>query len=310
MSALYLSEHEKAALRSVDLRRLEELVDEALWQQRMTGLYDLNLSRCGSYVASQLYAFEQALADYAKAKAAKKREDLRGRAWMAGRDLGSSVRAMLERADTEEKERQLFRIDDMIHASYRFSEHLEIRVHFDWRSRAEDQWTFGTITFVHDVDTRPDYTQLQHQPKRKPSAAKMEQERQDTLHRHWEHFRMLAIHAVREFLQNGGDGAAIPERFVARTSGYDRYLNNFSCDFWEKSDAIRQFERAEPFANKVDGPSDEYSSDGRIKLQGRVKHAKFGDGVVTHIEADKVTADFGERGSKRVLANFLEPLHN
>lgn len=67
----------------------------------------------------------------------------------------------------------------------------------------------------------------------------MEQERQDKLYRHWEHFRMLAINAVREFLQKGGDAATIPERFVARTSGRDRHLNNFSCDFWQEPKAKR-----------------------------------------------------------------------
>lgn len=135
MNALYLSDHEKAALRAVDLRELERLVDEALWQQRTTGLYALQLANCGAYVANQLRAFDRTLADYAKSKSAKKREDLRGRAWMAGRDLGSAVRAMLERADEEDKERQLFRVSDMINTPYRFSEHLEIRVHFDWRAR-------------------------------------------------------------------------------------------------------------------------------------------------------------------------------
>ncbi|MEQ8310440.1 MAG: hypothetical protein RIA72_07060 [Sphingopyxis sp.] len=234
MSALYLSDHEKAALRAVDLLELERLIDEALWQQRITGLHALQLANCGAYVANQLRAFDRALADYAKSKSAKRREDLRGRAWMVGRDLGSAVRAMLERADDEDKERQLFRVSDMISTPYRFSEHLEIQVHFDWCTRAKDQWNFGTITFVHDVDTRPDYTLPRHQPKRKPSAAKVEQERQDKLYRHWEHFRMLAINAVRTFLQRGGDAATIPERFVVTTSGRDHYLNNFSCDFWQE----------------------------------------------------------------------------
>jgi hypothetical protein len=237
MSALYLSDQEKAALRAVDLRELERLVDDALWQQRITGLHALQLANCGDYVANQLRAFDRALADYAKAKAAKKREEMRGRAWLASRDLGSAVRAMLERADKEDRERELFRVDDMIRSPHRFSEHMEIRVHFDWRVRAEDPWNFRTITFVHDVDIRAVHTMLLRQPKRKPSAARLEQERQDTLYRHWEHLRLLAMNAVREFLQKGGDATTIPERFVAMTSGRDRYLNNFSCDFWQEPKA-------------------------------------------------------------------------
>jgi hypothetical protein len=119
MSALYLSDHEKAALRAVDLSEVERLVDDALWQQRMTGLYALQLTNCGGYVANQLRAFDRTLADYAKAKAVKKREEMRGRAWFAGRDLGSAVRAMLERADKEDRERELFRVDDMIRSPHR-----------------------------------------------------------------------------------------------------------------------------------------------------------------------------------------------
>jgi hypothetical protein len=234
MSALYLSEHEKTALRAVDLRKLEELVDEALAREHITALYGLQLSECGEYVGNQMRAFGRALDEYSKSKAAKKREDLRGRAWLAARDVASAVREMLERADKEDSERKLFSIDDMIRSPYRFSDHIEIRVNFDWRAKLEDPLNFGSITFVYDVDTRPDYMLPIHQPKRKPTAAKVEDEQQKKLYREWDHLRMLAINAVREFLQKGGDAATIPERFVVTTSARDRYLNNFSCDFWQK----------------------------------------------------------------------------
>ena len=230
MSALYLSQYEKEALKAVDVRKLEQLVDQALWDGRATALYDLHLSSCGLYVAERLRRFERDLAEYAKSKAAKKRAATRTRAWSTGHDLLHAVRDMIRRMEEEEKETQLFRIDDMIHSPYRFSEHLELRVNYQWRPTIDDQWRFGTITFAHNVDMRSDYTRPQ--PKRKPSAAKMEQERQETLYRHWEHLRMLAVHAVREFLKSGGDGAAIPQTFQAKPAARDRYLNNFSCDFW------------------------------------------------------------------------------
>ena len=134
--------------------------------------------------------------------------------------------------EEEEKETQLFRIDDMIRSPYRFSEHMELRVDYQWRPTIDDQWRFGAITFIHDVDMRPDYTRPR--PKRKPSAAKVEQERQETLYRHWEHLRMLAVHAVREVLKSGGDGTAIPQTFQAKPAARDRYLNNCSCDFWRE----------------------------------------------------------------------------
>ncbi|HEX8468667.1 MAG TPA: hypothetical protein VF620_12775 [Allosphingosinicella sp.] len=230
MSAIYLSQHQKEALRAVDIRNVEQLVDQALWDGRATALYDLHLSSCGSYVAERLRRFERDLAEYAKSKATKKREQTRSRAWSTGHDLLYAVRDMIQRMEDEEKEIQLFRIDDMIHTPYRFSEYLTLRVNYQWRSTTENEWRFGTITFTHSVDSRPDYTLPQ--PRRRPSAAKVEEKRQETLYRQWEHLRMLAINAVREFLKAGGDGGAIPETFEAKPAARDRYLNNFSCDFW------------------------------------------------------------------------------
>ena len=230
MSPLYLSQHEKEALKAVNIRALEQLVDQGLWDGRATALYDLHLSSCGPYVAERMRRFERDLAEYAKSKAAKKRAETRTRAWSTGHDLLHAVRDMIRRMEEEEKETQLFRIDDMIRSPYRFSEHLELRVNYQWRPTIDDQWRFGTITFTHNVDMRPDYTLPQ--PKRKPSAAKVEQEHQETLYRHWEHLRMLAVHAVREFLKSSGDGTAIPQTFQAKPAARDRYLNNFSCDFW------------------------------------------------------------------------------
>ena len=139
---------------------------------------------------------------------------------------------MIRRMEEEEKETQLFRIDDMIRSPCRFRERLELRVNYQWRPTIDDQWRFGTIAFLHDVDLRPDYTLPQ--PKRKPSAAKVEQERQETLYRHWEHLRVLAAHAVRNFLNSFLDGTATPETFRAKPAARDRYLNNFSCDFWRE----------------------------------------------------------------------------
>ncbi len=236
MTTLYLSEREKAAVRAIDQRKLDELIDEALSRETISGIYGLGLSECGPYVGSEMRAFERALADYAKAKAPKKRADLRGIAWLAGCDLGSAVRATVERARKEDNERALLRVDDMIRSPLRFSEHMEIMVNFDWRSKPGDTLNFGSITFVYDVPERYDYTPLRDRPKRKPSAAKVEAERQGKLYREWEHFRVLAIHAVHEFLQKGGDPRTIPERFVVTLSLRDRYLNNFSCDFWQEPD--------------------------------------------------------------------------
>lgn len=230
MSVLYLSDSEIAALKQVDIRALTERVRDALTDGQTSGLYNLHLGGCGPYISGRLQRFQRDIGEYAKAKMARKREQTRSRAWSSGDDLLYAVREMMRRMEEEEKELQLIRIDDMIFPPRTFDGHLEIWVHYQWRLAVEDAWTFGTITFVHGVDLRPDYSLPQ--PTRKSSAAKLAEQRQETLYRHWEHFRMLALHAVRDYLKKHGDGSTIPATFVAKTSGRDRFLNNFSCDFW------------------------------------------------------------------------------
>lgn len=306
MISLYFSQNEMTAIKAIDVREVERRIDEALNEGRPTALYGLHLSGTGSHIATRLHRYERDLASYAKAKAAAKRAESWGRAWSSGRDLLYAVHDMKRHVEEQEKEVQLLQINDQITPPYRFRDRVEVRVGYQWRPTTDDAWMFGAITFFHDADMRPDYTRPQ--PKRKPSAAKLEEQRQETLFGYWDHLRTLALHSVREFLRSGGDGSTIPEEFEATPGQTDRHLNNFSCDFWGKSDAVRKFDRAESTTIAVDGPSNQCSSDGRLELHGRVKHAKFGLGIVTHIEADRITADFGEGGSKRVLASFLEPL--
>jgi hypothetical protein len=230
MGEIYLPQHVKTAVKAIDVRELERRVEQALWEQRATALYDLGLSSCGPYVAERLRRFERELADSAKAKAAKKRAETKSRARSAGSDLRWAVRDLLQRIEEEEKETQLCRIDDLISPPYRLRERMDVRVGYQWRRTVDDEWTHDSITFVHDVDMRPDYTVPA--PKKKPSAAKQEQDRQDTLHKHWEQLVRLGLDAVREYLKSGGDGNAIPETFHAKPDPHSRWLNNFSCDFW------------------------------------------------------------------------------
>ncbi len=48
-------------------------------------------------------------------------------------------------------------------------------------------------------------------------------------------------------------------------------------------------------------PSAERYAEGEI-----VHHDKFGDGVVVHVEGNKLTIDFEQAGRKRVLDSFVE----
>lgn len=231
---LYVTDHERNALASIDLDVLRKLIEEAVWR-RSSALHELRLVSCGPYVSQRLRRFEEDLASYAKAKSAQKRSETLERVNDAGARLVRAVREMQARMAEEDKELERFRVDDLIAPPSLLRERIEVRVGFQWRNAAADSWQFGTIAFSQQVDLSPDYTQPQ--PKRKLSASKQAQARHDELFRHWEHLRMLAIHSVREYLKKGGDGAAIPKTFEARSGAHSRYLNNFSYDFWRDCSA-------------------------------------------------------------------------
>lgn len=230
MSEINIPRTEREALRAVEDDVLNQLIDQCLREERSSALRLLRLDNCGPYIASQVRAFETALDTYARAKAEKKRAETRYDALSAGRDLVHAVLLMKQRIATEEEEGQRFHVDDLIMPPHRFGERMSVRVSYRWRPSAVDQWACGDITISHDVDMRPDYTQPP--PKRKPSAARQVQERQEALHREWEHLKMLALHSVKDFFRSGGNGAEIPKVFQVQTDAYTRGLNNFSAKFW------------------------------------------------------------------------------
>lgn len=86
MGDLYVSRGEAEALRSIELRELERLVNEAVWQSRSGELHSLHLASCGPFVSQRLYRLDQAIIAHNKAKAAKKRsetaDDVRRAAWI------------------------------------------------------------------------------------------------------------------------------------------------------------------------------------------------------------------------------------
>src|SRR3546814_11444625 len=106
---------------------------------------------------------------------------------------------------------------------HRFSKHLSVRVSYRWRRTVDDEWAFGTITFVHDVDLRPDYaTPI---PTRKPSAAKQEQDLQDRLYHTWEHLLHGALYSVRASFLEGGYGAKLSPTLQATFISHSRRSN-------------------------------------------------------------------------------------
>jgi len=147
-------------------------------------------------------------------------------------DLVQAVRDMKNRMEEEQQEQELFVVEDSVMHPYRFTPRMNVRVSYRWRGTADESWTYGSINFLHEVDTRPDYTLPT--PKRKPSRAKQEDEFQDKLYRVWDHLRSSALHSLREYLKSGRDRSAIPENFQVTTDSYTRGLNNYSTQFWRE----------------------------------------------------------------------------
>lgn len=231
--SLYLSDHEKQAIATIDESEFREVINGALIKESLIDLDQLQTSDYGPYITSKLSSFCKALSEYCKSKSAKKRERTYFYAYRAGSDLASAVSSMKRRVEEEERERQLFRIDDRIPWPPRFSENMQVRVFYQWRQSDEDRWTHRSIVFRHQVILRTDYTRPQS--KRKPSAAKQAQSLQEELSQTWEHFMQVALYSVRDFFREGGDGREIPDSFQARRDENSLRLNNHSLKFWQEN---------------------------------------------------------------------------
>jgi hypothetical protein len=230
MGEINLSRVEQEALKRVDIDVLDALIKQGISEGGEDTLQGIQLERCGQYVASALRHYEKALAEYAMAKSAKTRDESKDRVRYAGDDLVNAVQQMRHRAETEVREGELFYIEDNILRPDHFTKRLTVSVHFRWRRAVEDEWQFGSISFCHTAELLPGYAMLI--PKRKPSAAKLEQDQQAELRREWEHLMKLGLYSMREYFRSGGEGAAVPATFQAVSSTSSRSLNNFSTQFW------------------------------------------------------------------------------
>lgn len=232
MGEINIPRDQQVALASIDASELDRLIEQAIREERSGDLHRLALANCGSYIGTKLHSFDRALAKHREAKAPRKRAETGDALRRAGHDLSFAVGAMKQRLETERKEAQLFIVDDQIVPPHRFSKHLSVRVSYRWRRTVDDEWTFGSITFVHVVDLRPDYTTPA--PKRKPSAAKQEQDLQNRLYQTWEHLMRGALYSVRDYFREGGDGDKIPDTVQATIDSHSRGLNNYSTQFWRQ----------------------------------------------------------------------------
>lgn len=231
MSYINLPSDQQAAISGVDETLLSEAVHKCLYEERVGPIHGLGLSNCGPYVAAKLHEFQQAIAEYSKAKAHAKRERTRQDVLHAGSNLIHAVQQMKGRLEIERQEGELFFIDDQIMPPFHLSKRLSVRVPFRWRASQASDWNHGQLTFVYDFSPQP--SNNLPQSKRKPSAAQLARDLEDSLYREWERLKAQALFSVREFFRDGGDGDAVPEVFAVRLSHYGGGLNNFSCNFWQ-----------------------------------------------------------------------------
>lgn len=234
MGEINLSREVSAALAALDLTEIERLIDKAVRDETTTELRRA-LLRCGSVIEQKLHYFEKSLEAHRKAKAPRKREQTGYDVSKDASDLRWAVKAMRNRMETERENGELFYVEDRIFWPRTFTPSLSVRVGYRWRSTVEDEWKFGSITFTHQVDTRPNL--LLPRPKRKLSPAQEREALQKTLAMHWEHLMRLGLWAVRDYFEAGRDGGQIPDSFEAVTDSQSRGLNNFSCDFWGRRES-------------------------------------------------------------------------
>lgn len=231
MTYINLPSDQQAAISDIDETALRATVRKCLDEERIGPIHGLGLNGCGPYVSTKLHAFQQAIAEYSKAKAHSKRERTRQDALRAGGDLVHAVQQMKGRLETERQEGELFFIDDQIRQPFHLSKRLSVQVSFRWRAPASADWKHGHVTFVYDFSPQPSYALPL--PKRKPSATQVARDFEDSLYREWERLKAQALFSMREFFRDGGDGDAVPEVFAVRPSPYGGGLNNFSCNFWQ-----------------------------------------------------------------------------
>ena len=229
MGIINLTRDEREAINAIDEAELKRLVDQAISEKHVGVLHHLPLSRCGAYVSQKLHHLQMSMRDYAAAKSGSKMKETKYSVESDARSLIHSVWEMKAELEKQEEQATLFYVDDHIMWPHRFTTELRVRIGFRWRGTIEDDWSHGNIVFTHIVDERPDYATPA--PKRKPSAAKLEEQRQRELASTWEHFMSGALCEVRDLFQAGGNGAEIPEAFTAIPDPRTGHLNNFSTDF-------------------------------------------------------------------------------
>lgn len=230
MSVINLRETETLAIKSIDEQQLDKQIDLAMREENLDILPREVLLKAGNYIETQLRSFQDALSRYKQAKSAQNRENKFSEVQRYGHRLLFAVRQMKDRVGTEEKQRQLFYIDDNVYPPFRFTNDLTATISYRWRKSIEDEWISGRTTFRHRVVR--DHSYVLTKPKRKLSAARQAQLNENELVSTWEGMVSTILCTLRDYFAEGGDGNAIPENFLLKQDRSGR-LNNFSARFWD-----------------------------------------------------------------------------
>lgn len=94
MGEINLPSSEREALKGIDFTELRKLIQQSLKDEHAHAMRACQLDSCGLYVGTRLRSFESALAEYRKAKAARKKEETRTQALRAASDLEYAVDMM------------------------------------------------------------------------------------------------------------------------------------------------------------------------------------------------------------------------
>ncbi|WP_426954574.1 hypothetical protein [Muricoccus radiodurans] len=216
LNELRLSPDERTALRAVEPARVAAVTQEALDREDTSRLTPLaRLRDAGRYVAGRLANLEDHLRKATTGRTGSLRDRAREEALSARQELLQAVERTRERADEEEREEQIFRVEQspgMQEPDFP----VRVRLSFMWKDSASSAWRSGRIAYIYSPSHAPAAGGRRGAgglTRRGVEAAKAER-----------FVTLSAIRSVEDYLREKGTGEGIPEQVRIR----DETLDNFS----------------------------------------------------------------------------------
>lgn len=133
-----LPDDQRTAVAAIDTRKLDELLDQAIQEERSRNLHSLHLTGCGTYIATRFHSFQQALLKHREARSPRKRTETSNYLESARRDLVFAVQSMQHRVEGEKKDEQYFHVRGEFAPPYSFGNRLSARVSYRWRKTVDE----------------------------------------------------------------------------------------------------------------------------------------------------------------------------